>query len=103
MFQPIETGPSLFWSSDDRLLFPWESTGWLRLYSLDLTQKGARAVALTQDGAEVFAATLDGAGRDVIYSSNAEDDDHRHLWRVAAKGGAPKQLSKGRASRTFPH
>jgi dipeptidyl aminopeptidase/acylaminoacyl peptidase len=92
----------LFWSSDDRLLFPWESTGWLRLYSLDLTQKDASAIALTQDGAEVFAATLDGAGREVIYSSNAEDDDHRHLWRVAAKGGTPKQLSKGQSIEDFP-
>lgn len=102
VFQPIETGPSLFWTTDDRLLFPWESSGWLRLHSLDLKQKGARAVALTQDGAEVFAATLDGAGRDVIYSSNAEDDDHRHLWRVAAKGGKPQQLSKGASIEDFP-
>ena len=102
VFQPIETGPSLFWTTDDRLLFPWESSGWLRLYSLDLTHRGVRALALTQDGAEVFAATLDGSGREVIYSSNAEDDDHRHLWRVAAKGGKPRQLSKGESIEDFP-
>ena len=102
VFQPIETGPSLFWTSDDRLLFPWESSGWLRLYSLDLTQKSERALALTQDGAEVFAATLDQSGREVIYSSNAEDDDRRHLWRVAAKGGKPRQVSKGEGIEDFP-
>lgn len=102
VFQPIETGPSLLWTTDDRLLFPWESSGWLRLHSLDLTRKGARAVALTQDGAEVFAATLDRSGREVVYSSNAEDDDHRHLWRVSTKGGKSRQLSKGESIEDFP-
>lgn len=102
VFQPIEGGQSLFWTSDNRLLFPWEASGWLRLHSLDLSQKGARAVALTQDGAEVFTATLDRSGREVIYSSNAEDDDHRHLWRVAAKGGKAEPVTKGDSIEDFP-
>jgi dipeptidyl aminopeptidase/acylaminoacyl peptidase len=102
VFQAIETGPSLFWTADDRLLFPWEATGWLRLYSLDLKQKGARPVALTPDGAETFAATLDNTGRNVIFSSNAEDDDHRHLWRVAVGGGRAERLSKGASIEDFP-
>ncbi|HEY5760839.1 MAG TPA: DPP IV N-terminal domain-containing protein, partial [Steroidobacter sp.] len=102
VFQPIEGSSSLLWSADNRLLFPWESTGWLRLYSLDLTQKGARPVALSQDGAEVFAMTLDQSGRDVIYSSNAEDDDHRHLWRVSAKGGKAQRTTKGDSIEDFP-
>jgi dipeptidyl aminopeptidase/acylaminoacyl peptidase len=102
VFQAIETGPSLFWTKDDRLLFPWEATGWLRLYSLDLKQAGARPVALTPDGAETFAATLDNTGRNVIFSSNAEDDDHRHLWRVAVGGGRAERLSKGASIEDFP-
>lgn len=102
VFQAIETGPSLFWTEDDRLLFPWEATGWLRLYSLNLKQKGARPVALTPDGAETFAATLDHSGGKVIFSSNAEDDDHRHLWRVAVDGGRAERLSKGASIEDFP-
>jgi len=102
VFQPIEGSSSLLWSADNRLLFPWESTGWLRVYSLDLMQKGARPVALSQDGAEVFAMSLDQSGREVIYSSNAEDDDHRHLWRVSAKGGTPKRATKGDSIEDFP-
>jgi dipeptidyl aminopeptidase/acylaminoacyl peptidase len=102
VFQPIEGSTSLLWTADDRLLFPWESTDWLRLYSLDLSQKGARPVALSQDGAEVFAMTLDQAGREVIYSSNADDDDRRHLWRVSAKGGEPRPASKGEGIEDFP-
>ncbi|WP_116810521.1 S9 family peptidase [Steroidobacter cummioxidans] len=102
LFQPIEGSTSLLWSADNRLLFPWESTGWLRIYSLDLSQKGSRPVALSQDGAEVFAMTLDRSGRDVIYSSNAEDDDRRHLWRVPVKGGKPQRASKGEGIEDFP-
>jgi dipeptidyl aminopeptidase/acylaminoacyl peptidase len=102
VFQPIEGSTSLLWTADNRLLFPWEATGWLRLYSLDLSQKGARPVALSQDGAEVFAMALDQTGREVIYSSNAEDDDHRHLWRVSAQGGKPQRASKGDGIEDFP-
>ncbi|GFE90110.1 S9 family peptidase [Steroidobacter agaridevorans] len=102
IFQPIEGSTSLLWTADNRLLFPWEQTGWLRLYSLDLSQKGARPVALSQDGAEVFAMTLDPAGREAIYSSNAEDDDRRHLWRVPVKGGKPQRASKGDGIEDFP-
>lgn len=102
IFQPIEGSTSLLWTTDNRLLFPWEQTGWLRVYSLDLSQKGARPVALSQDGAEVFAMTLDQSGRDVIYSSNAEDDDRRHLWRVAGKGGKAQRVSKGEGIEDIP-
>ena len=65
-------------------------------------QKGARPVALSPDGAETFAATLDNTGRNVIFSSNAEDDDHRHLWRVAVGGGRAERLSKGASIEDFP-
>ncbi|WP_129780629.1 S9 family peptidase [Peristeroidobacter soli] len=102
VFQPIEGSASLLWAADNRLVFPWEKTGWLRLYSLDLSQQGARPVALSQDGAEVFAMTVDPAGREVIYSSNADDDDHRHLWRVPAKGGKPQRTTKGDSIEDFP-
>nr|WP_298727633.1 prolyl oligopeptidase family serine peptidase [uncultured Steroidobacter sp.] len=102
LFQPIEGSTSLLWSADNRLVFPWESTGWLRLYSLDLSREGSRPVALSQDGAEVFAMTLDQTGREVIYSSNAEDDDRRHLWSVSVNGGKPQRASKGEGIEDFP-
>jgi len=102
VFQPLEGSTSLLWTADNRLVFPWESTGWLRLYSVDLSQKGARPIALSQDGAEVFAMALDPAGRDVVYSSNADDDDRRHLWRVSVKGGKPQRATQGEGIEDFP-
>ncbi len=102
LFYAIESGPSLFWAADNRLVFPWESSGWVRLYALDLNRAEASVTALSQDGAEVFAATLDRSGRNVIFSSNSGDDDHRHLWQVPVSGGRPQALSKGDSIEEFP-
>ena len=33
--------------------------------------------------------------RSVIFTSNQEDVDRRHLWRVALEGGRPQALTKG--------
>ncbi len=33
--------------------------------------------------------------RDVVYSSNQDDIDRRHLWRVPVTGGAPTELTSG--------
>ena len=102
LFYAIESGPSLFWAADNRLVYPWESSGWVRLYALDLNRAGADATPLSQDGAEVFAATLDRSRRNIIFSSNAGDDDHRHLWQVPVAGGRPQALSKGDSIEEFP-
>lgn len=90
VFKPLEDGTSLLWTSDDRLVFPWEKTGWIRLYSLGAEEGVPRP--LTPDGSEVFAAAVDGAH--IIYSSNAGDNDHRHLRRIAAAGGAALALTR---------
>jgi dipeptidyl aminopeptidase/acylaminoacyl peptidase len=100
VFKNVEDGTMLKWSADDRLVFPWEKTGWIRLYSI--SSKGGAPVALTPDGAEVFAAELDSAGTGLTFSSNATDDDHRHLWQVKTAGGALRELTKGESVEDLP-
>jgi dipeptidyl aminopeptidase/acylaminoacyl peptidase len=34
-------------------------------------------------------------GREMIYSSNQDDIDRRHIWRVAASGGKPVAVTRG--------
>jgi dipeptidyl aminopeptidase/acylaminoacyl peptidase len=34
-------------------------------------------------------------GREMVYSSNQDDIDRRHIWRVAAAGGAPVEVAGG--------
>jgi dipeptidyl aminopeptidase/acylaminoacyl peptidase len=86
-------GTQLLWSSDDHLIFPWEKTGWLHLYSLPA--QGGKPTLLTPGEFEVEDIHLTHDGHSVLYSSNQSDIDRRHLWTVPASGGAPKQLTKG--------
>lgn len=81
----------LNWAADDRLVFASETDGWLRLYSVPAS--GGQAVALTPAGGEVETMTLTPNRRYVVYSSNHDDIDRRHLWRVPVSGGQPYSLT----------
>jgi dipeptidyl aminopeptidase/acylaminoacyl peptidase len=92
-FHPLAT-KSLLWASGDRLVFPWERDGWLHLYSA--SAGGGAASLLTPGDFEVEHASLSAGGREVVYSSNQDDIDRRHIWRVAVHTGArPVALTSG--------
>ncbi len=86
-------GEQLFWTADNRLVFPWEGDGWLHLYSVPAS--GGEARLLTPGEFEVRNVSLTSDGKTVLYASNQQDIDRRHLWSVAAAGGTPKALTKG--------
>ncbi|MGH7553800.1 MAG: S9 family peptidase, partial [Longimicrobiales bacterium] len=83
----------LLWTADDRIVFPWEKTGWVSLYSIP--SEGGRATQLTSGEFEVEYVALGADRRSVIYNSNQGDVDRRHIWRVSTRGGAPQQLTRG--------
>jgi dipeptidyl aminopeptidase/acylaminoacyl peptidase len=91
---------SLFWGAGDTLVFPWEVTGWVRLYSIPAA--GGEARLLTPGQSEVFAGVLSADRKRVIYAGNEGDLDHRHIWEVAVSGGPPKALSKGASIEDYP-
>lgn len=77
----------LFWADGDRLAFAWEKTGWLHLYSV--SAEGGTATQLTPGDFEIETVSLSQDRRDLLYSSNQDDIDRRHVWRVSAAGGTP--------------
>ncbi|HEU0184816.1 MAG TPA: prolyl oligopeptidase family serine peptidase [Blastocatellia bacterium] len=81
----------LNWAADDRLVFASEMDGWMRLYSIPAG--GGQVTALTPTGGEIETMTLTPNRRYVVYSSNHEDIDRRHLWRVPVTGGQPVSLT----------
>ncbi len=86
---------ALVWTTDDRLVFPWETTGWKGLYSVPAS--GGEPVALAPGEFEVEAAALARDGRSLWLVSNQDDIERRHLWRVPADGSAaPRRLTDGR-------
>lgn len=93
VFHGIVADRQLFWA-DDRLVFPWERTGWCHLYSVPLA--GKAAVELTPGEGEVEHVAMSRDAKTIYFSANFQDIDRRHLWSVAARGGdPPKELTSG--------
>ncbi|HVS03890.1 MAG TPA: prolyl oligopeptidase family serine peptidase [Thermoanaerobaculia bacterium] len=90
----------LLWAAGDRLLFWSEHDGWMRIWSLPAG--GGAPAGLTPGGCEAEDAGLDPSRAILYFSSNCGDVDRRHLWRVAATGGEPRQLTRGDGIETTP-
>ncbi len=98
---PAETADKSFYFADnDKLLFASEQDGWNHLYSI--AASGGPATLLTPGSFEVEDVTLANDRRSVIFSSNQDDVDRRHLWRVDLQGGKPQPLTKGETMEWSP-
>jgi dipeptidyl aminopeptidase/acylaminoacyl peptidase len=83
-FQGIVADSQLHWGAGDRLVFPWEKDGWLHLYSVPVT--GGKAALLTPGNFEVEYVNIAPDRTRMIYNSNQDDIDRRHIWTVAVDG-----------------
>ncbi len=92
-FHAIEADNQIFWADGDRLVFPWERDGWLHLYAI--AAEGGRAQLLTPGEFEVEHVSLARNRRELLFSSNQDDIDRRHVWRVNVSGGRPSAILPG--------
>ena len=92
-FYSLEGNSAFAWGADDRIVFPWESTGWVHLYSIAVT--GGKPTLLTPGDFEVFSADLSPDRHRIVFSSNQNDLDHRHIWEIPVAGGTPMPLTTG--------
>ena len=99
-FYSLEGNSAFAWGADDRIVFPWEQTGWVHLYSIPAT--GGTPMLLTPGDFEVFSAGLSPDRRQVVFSSNQNDLDHRHIWQVPVSGGSPVALTTGQTIADLP-
>ena len=83
----------LHWMADGRIVFTSEQDGWAHLYTIPST--GGQAQLITPGQCEVEDVTYSSDLQTVFYNSNCGDIDRRHIWYVAATGGAPKQITTG--------
>ncbi|HEY7292531.1 MAG TPA: prolyl oligopeptidase family serine peptidase [Vicinamibacterales bacterium] len=94
VFQPVVAENQLLWGAGDRIVFPWEKDGWLHLYSVPVS--GGTPQLLTPGAFEVEYAALSPDRTRVVYNSNQNDIDRRHLWSVSVSAGsAPLALTNG--------
>lgn len=93
VFSGINSSSQLWWAAGDRLVFPWEGDGWKHLYSVSAA--GGDATRLTPGEFEVQFAGLAPDRESVVYDSNQDDIDRKHVWRVDVRGGPPVLLTPG--------
>ena len=91
---PPFAGESLQFAGD-RIVFASEQTNRNHLYSIPAA--GGAAVELTPGDFDVEDVTPNEDGRTtIIFSSNQDDVDRRHIWKVDVKGGVRQQaITKG--------
>ncbi|MCP4593155.1 MAG: S9 family peptidase [bacterium] len=95
----------LLWGAGDRLVFAWERDGWLHLYSVPASSATGPGTAtlLTPGDFEVQYVALSEDRQEVVYSSNQDDIDRQHVWRVAVDGGtAPRPVTSGKGIEWSP-
>ena len=84
-FHAMVADNQLLWGASDRIIFPWERTGWMHLYSI--STHGDTPTPLNVNGEfEIEHVSLSADGKTVLFSSNQDDIDRRHLWRVTVLG-----------------
>ena len=91
---------SFRYAAGGRIVFASEQDGRNHLYSIANT--GGPPTLLTPGEFDVEHVTLSADKKSLIYSSNQDDVERRHIWRVSAAGGNPQPLSKGETAEWSP-
>lgn len=97
---PELTAEVSFHFAGGRIIFASEQDGRNHLYSI--SPSGGAAVALTPGQFDVEDVRLSADGKSILYSSNQDDVDRRHLWRVPVEGGKPQALTQGESMEWSP-
>jgi dipeptidyl aminopeptidase/acylaminoacyl peptidase len=91
---PLITEDASFrFAARNRIVFSSEQDGFNHLYSVSTS--GGNAALLTPGKFETEDVALSADRTAVIFSSNQDDIDRRHLWRVSVEGGTPQSLTHG--------
>jgi len=99
-FHEVVTNNQLLWGARGQIVFPWERDGWLHLYSVSAS--GATAKLLTPGNFEVECVSMSANREEIIFSSNQDDIDRRHVWRVSPSGERPAPVTTGSGIETEP-
>jgi dipeptidyl aminopeptidase/acylaminoacyl peptidase len=99
-FHEIVADNQLMWCAGNQIVFPWERDGWAHLYSV--SANGGTAKLLTPGNFEVENAALSENHEEILFSSNQDDIDRRHVWRVSPSGERLSAVTTGSGIETAP-
>jgi dipeptidyl aminopeptidase/acylaminoacyl peptidase len=92
-FPELTAAQSFIYGDNDRLVFASEQDGWNHLYSI--AASGGAVTLLTPGAFEVEDVSLSADRRSVLFSSNQDDVERRHIWRANLEGGKAQSLTQG--------
>jgi len=92
-FPELTADGSFLFASNDRIIFASEQDGRNHLYSISTS--GGAPSRLTAGQFDVEDITVSADRHSLIYTSNQDDIDRRHVWRVGLDGTKPRALTKG--------
>jgi dipeptidyl aminopeptidase/acylaminoacyl peptidase len=98
---PPFAAQSLKFGANGKILFCSEQDGRNHLYLVP-TQGGTASI-LTRGDFDVEDVELAPDNGTILYTSNQDDVDRRHVWRVSLSGGAPEAVTKGATIEWQPH
>jgi dipeptidyl aminopeptidase/acylaminoacyl peptidase len=93
VFHPVASEPQLLWATGDRVIFPWEGDGWTHLYSVPIA--GGNALLMTPGEYEVENMALTPSRGEVVFNSNMQDADRRHIYIETTTDQVPRLLQRG--------
>src|SRR5262249_18382329 len=99
-FPQMTADVSFIFPRNDTIVFASEQDGWNHLYSIPAT--GGNPTLLTPGSFDVEDVSLSADQQSLYYSSNQNDADRRHIWRVALPNGKPQALTHGETIEWMP-
>ncbi len=99
-FPELTADVSFGFPANDRIVFASEQDGWNHLYSISAS--GGPPVLLTPGQFEVEDVSFSPDLKNVVFSSNQNDIDRRHLWRVSLPDGKPQPITQGETMEWTP-
>jgi len=101
-FRQTDSPDQLHWTAGDRIVFPWEHDGWLHFYAVPAN--GGAATLLTPGEFEVEHVSLSADHKTLIFDSNQNDIDRRHVWKLSFPGDSPtpQPITSGEGIETQP-
>jgi len=93
-------GGVLNWAADNQLVVASEEDGWQHLYAL--SAEGGTPKLLTPGNCEVEQWSFTPDKKTVLFNSNCNDVDRRHLWSVGVNGDHLFQWEKLRSIKWSP-
>jgi dipeptidyl aminopeptidase/acylaminoacyl peptidase len=103
-YRLTDSHDQLHWTLGDRIVFPWEREGWLHLYAVSTA--GGDAKPLTPGNFEVEHIFLSADRKTLVFDSNQNDVDRRHVWKIAfnadASNYSAEAVTSGEGTETQP-